>query len=369
MEIPFLCQVRPAGEWLITRCVNCGIDTHAVSSNNHVNRVLISKELEGDPAKQDILTHNPHYSQAFKIILNYTNSDDKLNGNNGVPFNDTSMLEYSNCLNRKSAELLKKERASMLERISLYTAEQHAQYAKLQSAIHNEQQFILKRIMDIRMRTIHHPAEQQQTKTASNVAKPYEFPAKINEPMKKHSDGEHAALPINDPKTDTRRDFPPKRNDKKKSLRTFAHRKHPALGHGLSLAATGLNLSRSLDMNAIFSMDELESSSDEDFGEEDLESEDEVEELSQSNSTTSASSHSLYATSLPVAMPGRKRRPIAHHITNHFELESDSESDPFKTTNPEEIAASIQALAQSVHGNDGTEMFGGLPRPRLNTLG
>ena len=34
---------------------------------------------------------------------------------------------------------------------------------------------------------------------------------------------------------------------------------------------------------------------------------------------------------------------------------------------PEDMAASIKALARSVHV-DGTEMFGDLPRPRLNTL-
>lgn len=34
---------------------------------------------------------------------------------------------------------------------------------------------------------------------------------------------------------------------------------------------------------------------------------------------------------------------------------------------PEDMAASIKALARSVHG-DGTEIFGDLPRRRLNTM-
>lgn len=72
----------------------------------------------------------------------------------------------------------------------------------------------------------------------------------------------------------------------------------------------------------------------------------------------------IYATSLPIDMP-KKRKPPTNQLPD---LDKEFDATLEKVDDPEWMAASIQALAMSVRGCDGTEMFGARPRPRLNTM-
>ncbi|XP_060705433.1 proline-rich AKT1 substrate 1 [Hemiscyllium ocellatum] len=120
------------------------------------------------------------------------------------------------------------------------------------------------------------------------------------------------------------------------------------------------------DTSAMFTMDEESTSQDcEPFFESDLDGESTddgslSEELPARSQTLPQARHHQYAKSLPVSVPiwgfkDLKPKKFA---------DGDNE-ERLPSPDLDKIAASMRALAMSV--TDGTEMFGDLPRPRLNT--
>ncbi|PRD25929.1 UNVERIFIED_CONTAM: Proline-rich AKT1 substrate 1 [Trichonephila clavipes] len=109
----------------------------------------------------------------------------------------------------------------------------------------------------------------------------------------------------------------------------------------------------SIDVGGVFDMEEFETKESLSCN-----SEEDTEDSDNDNAAENKPGEPLtYATSLPMSIP---------EFTNysHFSLiEDDEKESPPKA--PEDIAASMRALACSVR--DGTEMFGELPRRRLNT--
>jgi len=116
--------------------------------------------------------------------------------------------------------------------------------------------------------------------------------------------------------------------------------------------------------------DEIESDMYEDSGAADIDS--------SSDNDAFLPADKIYASSLPVKVPKimhyrkypdtPREKKTVKRAGHGNELDEDSD-DSFERyhAQPDNIAASIQAIAMSVR-NDGTEMFGDRPRPRLNTL-
>ncbi|XP_067875842.1 proline-rich AKT1 substrate 1 [Heterodontus francisci] len=120
------------------------------------------------------------------------------------------------------------------------------------------------------------------------------------------------------------------------------------------------------DPSAMFTMDEESTSQDcEPFFESDLDGESTddgslSEELPARPQTLSQARCHQYAKSLPVSVPIWGFKDLKPK-----KLADGDNEERLPSTDLDKIAASMRALAMSV--TDGTEMFGDLPRPRLNT--
>ncbi|XP_051899194.1 proline-rich AKT1 substrate 1 isoform X2 [Pristis pectinata] len=120
------------------------------------------------------------------------------------------------------------------------------------------------------------------------------------------------------------------------------------------------------DSSAIFTMDEESTSQDcEPFFESDLDGESTddgslSEELPARPQTHSQTKCHQYAKSLPVSVPIWGFKDLKPK-----KLPDGDNDERLPSPDLDKIAASMKALAMSV--TDGTEMFGDLPRPRLNT--
>uniref|UniRef100_UPI00398EB0FB proline-rich AKT1 substrate 1 n=1 Tax=Pristiophorus japonicus TaxID=55135 RepID=UPI00398EB0FB len=120
------------------------------------------------------------------------------------------------------------------------------------------------------------------------------------------------------------------------------------------------------DPSAMFTMDEESTSQDcEPFFESDLDGESTddgslSEELPVRQQTFSQAKYHQYAKSLPVSVPIWGFKDLKPK-----KLADGENEERLPSPDLDKIAASMKALAMSV--TDGTEMFGDLPRPRLNT--
>ncbi|XP_020378667.2 proline-rich AKT1 substrate 1 isoform X1 [Rhincodon typus] len=120
------------------------------------------------------------------------------------------------------------------------------------------------------------------------------------------------------------------------------------------------------DTSAMFTMDEESTSQDcEPFFESDLDGESTddgslSEELPVRSQTLPQARHHQYAKSLPVSVPIWGFKDLKPK-----KLADGDNEERLPSPDLDKIAASMRALAMSV--TDGTEMFGDLPRPRLNT--
>lgn len=140
-------------------------------------------------------------------------------------------------------------------------------------------------------------------------------------------------------------------------------------------AATGIRQSSS-NSDALFDLDEDEGergdpfvcSDDEDKRTSDADAAGGTVEvtgvnIARNNSRQNGSQASRLSTSAAMPIPSAMRRRKSQAASDSDDSISDEEG---RMPDMKDMGASIKALAQSV-GYDGTEMFGDLPRPRLNT--
>jgi len=307
---------RKLNHWRINSCLNCNMDTHAFSNNDDdkFDKIFVSNAMEQDLQEASLLQSSKSFSQIYKLLIRPPSPDQSLSKLPPLPRDRLhNQLEE---LKAQTIKCLNAENEFVLERIRKFENEQMSLFNELQIQTQSEQNMLAQVL-------INHYKEESVGNSQH-----------VNEQSTERNETLNVAI----------------------SPRKTLH-----LSPTKSSPVSILNVPSD---DTIFVMDEEEPEQIEgtDMAQDDSsEAEDKVSD--DEAFATQSDSFKMYATSLPISMPGVWQAPV--HTQEHDILGGIERG---KMDDPKWMAASIQALAMSVRGNDGTEMFGARPRPRLNTL-
>ncbi|XP_046686168.1 uncharacterized protein LOC124371852 isoform X1 [Homalodisca vitripennis] len=331
-EQPALVEVDICGDWVINRCLNCGVYTHALDASTAV--VLVSRALLTKPQEIAAMKSSEKYSPAFNIVIE--SSEEDVN----VPVTGVHNTAVGAGLQQQLTEWIKRETALTEERVRQYSEQQYEALDQLRTRVHRDHH-ILSRIVAISTKKSQVEAAEawKRAPQISNATSPKPTSPLQSKPI----------LP--DP------------------LSAIAQPKKSA-----QVANRPKNLPRkpSVDAEGLFDLDGMDGIDDnttETFPSEDEELSDTDDEggVTRTVCVTDSGSHdegihiprhvtTVYAKSLPVNVPT---------FMNQLGSEdSPNQQDYGDSEDPMDIAASIKALAKSVHGD---AVFGDLPRPRFSS--
>ncbi|XP_076313230.1 uncharacterized protein LOC143226316 [Tachypleus tridentatus] len=355
---PLLCKSRQVGKWKVWMCSCCGKDTHALQGKEGEERVLVNLNLEEGSSQVASLIKSENYSRLFKIILpsRSLHLDKKTSAEEyHVKYNhlEPAMIVVQQQVSR----FLRQEQQAMQERIRKYTEQQQIEFASLQARAHEDKQVMLYMLADLQ--------EKQVTDSLADamIDSPLSPPLT---PMTEEQDTEFDEFSSGDGMAgqgESRDEFP------QATIKVSQALHQGKLVYSLPKPMHGRNVNRfrkkhmqpsrmakSVDTNTMFDIDGVDMEEDtapfyttDDEGD--------TDDSSVYDEASALFTNNKFATSLPISMP-------VWSVANHSSGSDEEEKFP-APDDPEQMVASIKALAMSVH--DGTEMFGDLPKRRLNT--
>lgn len=336
----FLSTVRHVGQWSVHSCQGCQQDVYAEASGG---RMLLNAGLESGQEMLDALRSLERYSPCFKIVLPQP-SDDGDEGSRGVsgarlqvedPRLDANLKVAQEVANR----FMRQEMEAMEARIRHFQEQQSRALEQLKARTAVDRDAVCELLTQASRRelknTLAEALDEEVTQRFTTVRSDAIATTQNRAGLAKTSAISRDAG-ITFQKGSTRKQGTPGRRP------------------GRSGPSQQLLLSQSVDTSQIFHLDGFEdddntapfpaASSEEEGDTDDSSMADECQPMGQLQC----------AYSLPVDMP-KWRTP--RDIRNDFD-------ELVGAVDHEKIGEDIEALARSVC--DGTEMFGDLPRPRLN---
>ncbi|XP_072171727.1 uncharacterized protein [Diadema setosum] len=351
------CLIRTAtvADWCIRTCVNCAMPAYATHITKGLQRVLVNTNLVGDAMTQKALQSSDDLSPLYRIVLHEkpaksssTSLVHPMTGNQEVIRKTvTDLQEHLN-------KYLGREKLAMEERIRKYSEEQKALYAILQKRAYQDKNVMVGVILNAEEQNLEDSLSDAMldstfTPTAVPVSRsgtthPKKDSLSSSLPPSKMSGGGHTSLvpkpsPIPHHVHRVQASSPPR------SVPT-----HSADHREVSRTSS--------DADTMFDLEDF-TQNEEPFFESDESSTDDNSLNDDSQAPPMPRMQHHYATSVPISMPMWKKEKQS------FEEEEKDERVPMPE--PDRMVASMRALSFSVQ--DGTEMFGDLPRPRLNTVG
>ncbi|XP_064600332.1 uncharacterized protein LOC135466652 [Liolophura sinensis] len=326
-EHSYLVHKAQVKDWLVHRCVNCGLYTHAVPSLPSRKGVLVSKTLLSDPDAQERLTRSSDYSPLFRVVLR--GQDPNMSPSLPVTGDSNSAFHsLQSCISHIQQDLntfLLQEEAQMEERVRVYQDEQRDIFSELEERVKNDKKKMIS-ILFNNMQT-----SSEESTVSMNGNRPVLRPTK--------------SVPMASSTNSSRHKGPDRRSEnaasRPRSLRPYDH---------------------SPDSEPMFMLDD-DDDDDEDtpFSISDEEDTDDSIQMDDARRSSSSSGNlnSVFSTSVPISVPVWKPRSPRR---------TDLDDKDIRAPAPDQMAASMQALARSVHNNDVTNLFGELPRPRLSTF-
>jgi len=371
LEQKLLLKERCCGDWIVTICSNCGMDTHAVHSIKGLDRVLVSKHLQNDGVKLKEMKKTPLYSPVFKILLEPM-SDARPNSP-ASPRRSKSVFEATQIIENLVRKYLKIQEEEMNERIRVYTEQQLTAFRDVKLKANNDKDRMLTAVC-------------------------YQDESHMNDSLLDAINDSYFDNPSSE-KRDAATDLPNFKGSRVRTSSSLSETDGNFGGRGGQYLAQSLpsrvlpirhvpvdvtrkpNLSHQLSPptirtkshsdDAMFDLDGFhDSKSYEPFFESDDESSGDAGSLESSGGyaipgrnipVTTTSSNRVYATSVPVSIPC-----FAVRQSSYEEPAADIEEENEPTPSPQHMAESIKQLARSIQ--DSTSMFGELPRPRLYTM-
>ncbi|XP_063232945.1 proline-rich AKT1 substrate 1 isoform X2 [Bacillus rossius redtenbacheri] len=348
-EQPSLVLVRDAGDWVVHHCLGCGVGTHAIHREKGAALVLVSRAMLMNAAEIDSLKNSEHYSKVFRIIIE---SDDSAPAPSKFAVSQLPAPAQAalSALQQQLGETVQQEAARTEERVRQFTEAQYAALEEFRERAHREHRVLARVLCEVHG-VLQPSPEGLDTPPSTPDARPPP-PAVVpagpggsrsaaTPPLRL---GRHLPLSAGPPS-------PAGGNSAKPEKRAVPVRL-------ITQMSSPARRSDSLDTEGLFDLEGMEDNHTETFHSEDESESDDSGSHDEGIHIPRgrADSHGQMAKSLPVNVPT--------FLAKNKE-ESEDMDDERYPQDPMDIAASIKALAKSVHGE--ANVFGDLPRPRFST--
>lgn len=341
IEHAYLMTNQQCGPWIVHRCNNCQMVTHATQSNPDEKRVLVSSDLLSDEQMINRLTILPEYSPLFKVVVR-ANSETIPVAMDWAPKEVNETLEM---LQMKLNSFLVTEEHAMEERIREYQEQEHNGYANLQTKVKNDKNAIINTVL----------ANIYKNVSESLVEAMKESPVPPENDMMSSSPLTFGGVEMNKSPDDSPLKYPVSRIKSGSGWRSekpdnWMPKRREAENDAV------------VDNDDVFQYDPgfQDDPSELPFSESDEEQQHDTDDSATENvvpsSQSEASAIGKFSTSVPITVP-QWGRQISHHI------DFDDDEIDAAPKDAETMAASIQALARSIHG-DSSSVFGELPTSR-----
>ncbi|KAG6797065.1 hypothetical protein HZU73_07605 [Apis mellifera caucasica] len=351
-EQPSLVEIRNIGSWIIHRCYNCSIYTHAVHRDYGAALVLINTDILSLPEEISKLRSNPDYSSVFRIVIAHNTLDelDYLQQPNKFSVSQlpNNIQVALGGLQQQLEEAVQRQSVEIENKIRAFTAEQYQLLEQFRERAHNEHRILTRLICkgeEITRLTnnIETPPVTPDSFTTSlttsatntvNTSQIVSNETKIiaNSNVKHETGAKYSSNPLINGSID-------------KKDRIYIYTKEPT----------------SFDTEALFPLEGMEDTLNADqvqSSEEGSDTDDSGQDEGIHMPRGQRGGHPTLAKSLPVSVPSF---PSFVRRTVQDQDDDQLSRDPH---DPHNIRASIKALAKSVHGDT---VFGDLPRPRFST--
>ncbi|XP_012243618.1 proline-rich Akt substrate 40 kDa [Bombus vancouverensis nearcticus] len=351
-EQPGLVEIRNVGSWVIHRCYNCSIYTHAVHRDYGAALVLINTDIVTSPEEINKLRSNPDYSPVFRIVITHNTLDELDYFQQPTKFSVSQLPNNVQValggLQQQLEEAVQRQSTEIENKIRAFTSEQYQLLEQFRERAHNEHRLLRRLIckgeeMNRLTNNIETPPTTPDSFTTSlttsttntvNTSQVVSNETKIiaNSNVKYETGAKHSPNLLVNGSID-------------KKDRIYIYTKEPT----------------SFDTEALFPLEGMEDTLNTDqvqSSEEGSDTDDSGQDEGIHMPRGQRGGHPTLAKSLPVSVPSF---PSFVRKTVQDEDDDQLSRDPH---DPHNIRASIKALAKSVHGDT---VFGDLPRPRFST--
>lgn len=355
-EQPGLVEIRNIGSWIIHRCYNCSIYTHAVHREHGAALVLVNSNIILSSAEINKLKSNPDYSSVFRIVINHNleDLDDYLQQPNKFSVSQlpNTVQVALGGLQQQLEEAVQCQTVAIEDKICAFTAEQYRLLEQFREKAHNEHRLLSKLVCK----------REETNRVINDIETSPMIPDNFKNTLTTSTAdtvNPKSNLVFNDMKISTdsnvKREITTKQSSKGSTNNENTKKKNPVY--------ICTKESASFDTEALFPFEGIEDTdaanqlhqwSSEEGSDTDDSSQNEGIHMPRGQ----RDGHSTLAKSLPVtvpAFPSIVRRAVQDQNDDQMT------TDPL---DPHNIRASIKALAKSVHGDT---VFGDLPRPRFST--
>ncbi|XP_032687284.1 uncharacterized protein LOC116851708 isoform X2 [Odontomachus brunneus] len=353
-EQPGLVEIKNVGSWIIHRCYNCSMYTHAVHREYGAALVLINSNIVLLSEEINKLKSNPDYSPVFRIVIDHSveDLDDYLQQPNKFSVSQlpNAVQVALGGLQRQLEEAVQRQTAVIEDKIRAFTAEQYQLLEQFRERAHNEHRLLSKLVCK----------GEETNRVTNNIETPPTTPDSFKNTLTTSAtnmvDGPKSTVALDDTK-----------------VFTGSNVKHEAAPRHSSNSANNESTKKkkplyictkrsvSFDTETMFTLDGVEDTDAPNqiqSSEEESDTDDSGQDEGIHMPKGQRDGHSTLAKSLPVtvpAFPSMIRRRVQ---------DQDDDQLPGDPLDPNNIRASIKALAKSVHGDT---IFGDLPRPRFST--
>ncbi|XP_046395547.1 uncharacterized protein LOC124162890 isoform X2 [Ischnura elegans] len=140
-----LIHLRNAGTWIIHQCLNCSMNTHAIHREKGASYVIVNKRLMSD-AKEIIAAKNSDkYSTVFRIVVDGSEEPVPASIQSPSKFSGSRGTQHT-ALQQQLAEAIQRETLLTEERVRVYSEQEYAALERFREQANHEHR-ILSRLL------------------------------------------------------------------------------------------------------------------------------------------------------------------------------------------------------------------------------
>lgn len=378
-QVTCMVKTRNVGEWNVQSCINCRCDGFATHVTKGLDYVLISKKLQSDVTIINGKMKSEDFSPLFKILLTdvpRTPDLKKQCPSVGIDWHirQSEALETAlTTLKQQLNKFLKSEQDDMEERIRSYVEQQREAFNVLRKRVQKDKEAISGILLKSEEENIQNSLTEAiiDNKTLTPPLTPNNIDNNNQAPSSPLNDNADMRERLTSEEQDEVVSEIPTPSMMRQRPQSFGRPLHGKMAIRKKVVINAPRIAKSLDIDVgIFHLEGVEDEVAPPFYHSEDDNTD-VDDLSDKSSDDvfipNKKNTFRYPMSLPLDVPihnYRNQQLFMQHLS-HNEIDEDEKIS--LPDDPAQVAASFKALAKSVRFNDTTEMFGDLPRPRLNT--